>query len=123
MDLNNITGHIVSSAIAVHTEIGPGALESSYEACMAFELMHRGLRVETQVPMPLRYRGHELTVGYRLDLLVEDRVVVELKAVTKVLPVHHAQILSYLKMGGFRVGLLLNFHVPRMVDGIVRFAR
>jgi GxxExxY protein len=120
MELNDITGQIVSSAIAVHTAIGPGALESAYEACMLIELRARGLIAEAQVALPLHYRGQLIEVGYRLDLLVERQVVVELKAVSKVLPIHEAQLLSYLRLGGFKVGLLLNFHAQHMSDVIKR---
>lgn len=120
MHPDDISSAIVGSAIAVHSTVGPGLLESAYEACLAIELASRGIRVARQVPMPVVYGNHRIDLGYRLDLVVEDRVVVELKAVTKILPVHRAQLLSYLRMGGFHVGLLLNFHAPRMVDGIVR---
>lgn len=117
-----ISGHVVDAAMRVHTALGPGLLESAYEACMAVALRHRGLRVERQVPSPIVFEGIRIDVGYRLDLLVEQEVVVELKAVTKVLPIHHAQLLSYLRLGRYPVGLLLNFHVRHMRDGIIRLA-
>jgi len=122
MDNKEISGHVVNAAMKVHSALGPGLLESAYEACMVHELRKRGLRVEAQVPMPIVYDGARIDIGYRLDLLVEERVIVELKAVAKVLLIHQAQLLSYLKLGEFPVGLLLNFHVSRMRDGIMRFA-
>ena len=115
-----ISGHVVDAAMRVHTALGPGLLESAYEACMAVALRNRGLRVERQVPSPIVFEGIRIDVGYRLDLLVEQEVVVELKAVTKVLPIHHAQLLSYLRLGRYPVGLLLNFHMPVLRDGIKR---
>lgn len=120
MEIDEVSGHVVSAAITVHSALGPGLLESAYEACMTLELRQRGLRVERQVPLPIVYCGQRIDAGYRIDLLVDGRVVVEEKVVTKVLPIHEAQLLSYLRLGGFKVGLLLNFHVLRMKDGIVR---
>lgn len=113
---------VVDAAIKVHTALGPGLLESAYQACMVVALRNRGLFVEEQVPMPITFEGIRIDVGYRLDILVEREVMVELKAITKVLPIHHAQLLSYLRLGGQHIGLLLNFHVPRMRDGIMRIA-
>ena len=104
----------------VHTVLGPGLLEGAYEVCFAHELRKRGLRVETQFPLPVTYDGVRVDLGYRLDLLVENEVVVELKAIETVLPVHKAQLLSYLRLGGKRLGLLINFHVDRLKDGITR---
>jgi GxxExxY protein len=120
MDVNEVSGEIVSSAMAVHTALGPGLLESAYESCLVHELRLRGLRVDVQVPLPIVYRGHRVDAGYRLDLVVEHVVIVELKAVTKILPIHEAQLLSHLRLSGHQVGLLLNFHVARMKDGIRR---
>jgi GxxExxY protein len=120
MDVNEVSGEIVSSAIAVHTALGPGLLESAYESCLVHELRLRGLRVDVQVPLPIVYRGHRVDAGYRLDLVVEHVVIVELKAVTKIVPIHEAQLLSHLRLSGHQVGLLLNFHVARMKDGIRR---
>ena len=120
MDIDEVSGHVVSAAIKVHSALGPGLLEGAYEACMTLELRQRGLHVERQVSMPIVYCEQRIDVGYRIDLLVERQVVVEEKVVTKVLPIHEAQLLSYLRLGGFRVGLLLNFHVLRMKDGIMR---
>jgi GxxExxY protein len=120
MDLDQIAREIVDSAIRVHTRLGPGMLENAYEACVEYELGKRSLRVQKQVPMPIRYDGLTLDIGYRLDLLVEDAVVVELKSVQQLLPIHTAQLLSYLRAGDFRVGLLFNFHAIHLRDGIKR---
>jgi GxxExxY protein len=118
--LNAISGQIVDAAMRVHTVLGPGLLEGAYEVCFAHELRKRGLRVETQLPLPVSYDGVRVNLGYRLDLLVENEIVVELKAIETVLPVHKAQLLSYLRLGGKRLGLLINFHVDRLKDGITR---
>jgi GxxExxY protein len=115
------SGHVVDAAIQVHRALGPGLLESTYEACLAYELRSRDLEVLTQVPVPVSYRGVDLGIGYRLDMLVAGAIVVELKTVSKLMPVHDAQVLSYLRLSGHRVGLLINFHVPRLKDGIRRF--
>lgn len=114
------SGQVIRAAIAVHSALGPSLLESAYETCLAYELRCMGLDVRCQVPMPVTYRGIRLDAGYRIDLLVEDRLVVELKTVAQLLPVHEAQLLSYLKLSGRHVGLLVNFHVPRLRDGIRR---
>jgi GxxExxY protein len=118
--LNAISGQVVDSAMEVHTALGPGLLESSYEACLVYELRLRGLEVVQQLALPIVYKDVRLDYGYRLDLLVAGSVIVELKAIEKVLPVHEAQLLSYLKISGHRLGLLINFHVPRLKDGITR---
>jgi GxxExxY protein len=120
MDIDLVAREIVDSAIRVHTRLGPGLLESAYEACVEYELGKRSLRVQKQVPMPIHYDGLRLDIGYRLDLLVEDAVVVELKSVQQLLPIHTAQLLSYLRAGDFRVGLLVNFHAIHLRDGIKR---
>ena len=122
MDINNITGQIVDAAMKVHTALGPGLLESAYEACLAHELKKRGFSIERQKEMPVEQDGILIDIGYRLDLLVNDKVVVELKAVSEVAPIHEAQILSYLKLGKKPIGLLINFNVQRLKDGIKRFA-
>jgi GxxExxY protein len=121
-ELNRITHTIIGAAIEVHKHLGPGLLESAYEACTAFELLERGLQVEQQKPLPLIYKDVRLDCGYRLDLLVEGRVVVEIKVVDKLLPIHEAQLLSYLKLTKCKVGLLINFNVKVLVDGIIRLA-
>jgi len=114
---------IVDAAIKVHKALGSGLLESVYETCLAYELGHRGLRVETQVPLPVVYEGLTLDAGYRLDIVVEDIAVIELKALEKLGPIHDAQLLTYLKLSGRRLGFLLNFNVPLMKNGISRFVR
>ena len=120
MDLEAIGREIVDSAIRVHTRAGPGMLESAYEACMEYELKKRSLTVRKQVSMPFRYEELALDIGYRLDLLVEESVVIELKSVRQLVGVHTAQLLSYLRAGDFRLGFLLNFHTVHMRDGIKR---
>jgi GxxExxY protein len=120
MHVDEISGQIVDAAIKVHSVLGPGLLESAYEACLAYELRKRGVRVLVQHPLPVVYDGLRLDVGYRLDMLVEEAVIVDLKAVTKTAPVHEAQLLSYLKLSDRRVGLLINFHVLHLRDGIKR---
>ena len=114
------SGRIVHAAIRVHSALGPGLLESAYRACLAHELREEGMDVRSEVALPVRYRGISVEVGYRLDLLVEEAVVVELKAVSKLLPIHEAQLLSYLRLSGHKLGLLINFHVPRLKDGLRR---
>ena len=114
-------GHsIIGAAIKVHSAVGPGLLESAYETCLLYELERQKLPVKRQVLIPIRYEDLTVDNGYRIDLLVGERVVVELKAVETVLPVHRAQLLSYLRLGGFKLGYLLNFHVVHMRDGIAR---
>ena len=120
MEINEITGQIIDSAMKVHTVLGPGLLESAYEACLAHELRKRGFKVDVQCGLPIDYDGVLLDVGYRIDLLVEDAVIVEIKAVNEVHPIHHAQLLSYLKLSRKKVGLLINFNVVRLKDGIKR---
>ena len=117
---DDITHEIIGSAIQVHATLGPGLLESAYRVCLHHELVLKGLRVEVEWPIPVVYRGRRIDVGYRIDLLVEERVLVELKALTTVLPVHEAQLLSYLRLSGYPVGLLINFHVLLLRDGIRR---
>jgi GxxExxY protein len=118
--INDVSGSVVDAAMKVHTQLGPGLLESAYQACLAYELRKRGLDVQTQVALPVIYDEVRIDCGYRVDLLVERSVLVEIKAVSKLLPIHEAQLLSYLKLGGFRAGLLINFHVPRLKEGIKR---
>src|SRR6185369_14468169 len=118
--LNELSFLVVKCAMKVHTELGPGLLESAYEACLAHELRKSGLRVETQVVLPVRYDGIKLDLGYRLDLVVEDQLVIELKAIENVLSVHKAQLLSYLRLSKMKLGLLINFHTTHLRDGITR---
>jgi GxxExxY protein len=119
---NEIGDTIIASAMKVHTALGPGLLESAYETCLLYELEKQGLPVRRQALITIRYEDLTIDNGYRVDLLVGDRVVVELKAVEAILPVHRGQLLSYLRLGGFKLGYLLNFHVARLRDGIVRMA-
>jgi GxxExxY protein len=118
MHVNEVSGQVVDAAMKVHTTLGPGLLESAYEACLLYELHTRGLEAARQVQLPVRYEGVAIDAGYRIDLLVEDAVVVELKAVQEVLPVHRAQLLSYLKLSGKQVGLLINFHTLHLKVGL-----
>jgi GxxExxY protein len=119
-ELNERSGAVVDAAMKVHSALGPGLLESAYQACLTHELQLRGLQVMTQIALPVTYRGIRLEVGYRIDLLVDNAVVVEVKAIAKVLPVHHAQLLSYLRLSGHRLGLLINFHEIHLKHGIKR---
>jgi GxxExxY protein len=120
MRVNQITETIIGAAIEVHRALGPGLLESAYEECLCRELTLRQIPFERQQPLPVEYKGLRLDCGYRLDLLVADMVVVEIKAVERVLPIHEAQLLTYLKLGGWKVGLLINFNVPILKQGIRR---
>jgi GxxExxY protein len=117
---NELTGKVIASAIKVHSELGPGLLENAYEECLFYELKESGLSVRKQVPMPLVYSNVKLEIGYRLDILVEDKLVVEVKAVEALNDVHLAQILTYMKLSGCRLGLLLNFNVALLKNGIKR---
>jgi GxxExxY protein len=119
-ELNEITERIIGAAMQVHSVLGPGLLESAYEACLASELAARQLRFERQKALPLIYRDTKLDCGYRLDFLVETRVVVEVKSVEGVLPVHKAQLLSYLRLANCRIGLLINFNVEHLKQGASR---
>ena len=118
--LNAVTEQIIGAAMEVHRTIGPGLLESQYEACLAHELRERGFRVEQQKPLPVIYKGVRLDCGYRLDMVINESVIVEIKAVEKLTTVHDAQLLSYLRLLDCRVGLLLNFHCTMLKNGIRR---
>ena len=118
--LNHLSNVIIGTALRVHTALGPGMLESAYEACLFFELTELGLRVEREKPLPLVYRGHTLNCGYRLDLLVEAEIIVEVKAIERLERVHSAQLLSYLRQTKLKLGLLINFNVKWLQDGIKR---
>lgn len=120
MTIEEVGHAIIGASIKVHSAVGPGLLESACETCLLYELGKRGLRAKSQVLIAIRYEGLVIDNGYRIDVLVEDAVVVELKAVAAILPVHRGQLLSYLRLGGFKLGFLLNFHVAHMRDGIVR---
>ena len=118
--LNSITQQIIGAAIAVHKEFGPGLLESVYEVCLMQEMEENGLKVASQVELPLWYKGKLTDKKFRIDLLVEDEIVVELKAVDSLLPIHEAQLLTYMKLTNKHLGLLINFNVPLLKDGIIR---
>jgi len=120
MHINEISGGIVDAAMKVHTTLGPGLLESAYEVCLRHELAQRGLHVRSQVSLPVEYDGVKLDAGYRIDLLVQNAVIIELKSVERILPLHEAQLLSYLKLSGLHLGLLINFNVVHLKDGIKR---
>lgn len=122
MELNEITEKIIGCAIRVHRALGPGLLESTYEVCLVHELNKAGLGVRSQVALPVVYDGITLDAGYRIDLLVEDTVIVELKSVDSLHPIHEAQMISYLKLSGKKVGLLINFNVTLLKNGIKRLA-
>ncbi|MEL6385333.1 MAG: GxxExxY protein [Cyanobacteria bacterium J06626_18] len=117
---NRVSGLIIGAAIEVHRELGPGLLESAYEACLKYELSQRGISIKSQVPQPVSYEGIRMDCGYRLDLFVENTVIVELKAVEALHPVHSAQLLTYLKLQNCWLGLLINFNVPVLTKGIKR---
>lgn len=115
-----LTEQIIGAAIEVHRELGPGLLESAYEQCFCHELHLRRLAFQCQLDLPVMYKGIKLDCGYRLDVVVADSVVIELKSVEQILPIHHAQLLTYLRLSGKRVGLLINFNVSVLKNGIVR---
>ena len=120
--LDQITRRIIGAAIGVHKRLGPGLLESAYEACLAYELREMGFKVEQQKSLPVTYKDVKLDCGYRLDLVVDDSVIVEVKAVEQLVPIHDAQLLSYLRLSDKRVGLLINFHVRVLKNGLKRIA-
>jgi GxxExxY protein len=120
---NDLTHAVIGMAIEVHRELGPGLLESAYEECLAYELQQSWLKFLRQSPVPIRYKGLELDCGYRLDLLIEDELVIELKSVEELLPIFDAQLLTYMKLSDKRLGPLINFNVPMLKMGIRRFVR
>ncbi len=120
MEIEEIGKMILAAAIKVHSKLGPGLLESAYQRCLAYELAKMGLRVDCEVALPLNYEELHIDVGYRLDMLVENTVIIENKTVEKILPVHEAQLLTYLKMKNCRLGFLLNWNVTLMKDGLRR---
>ncbi|MDP2994064.1 MAG: GxxExxY protein [Anaerolineales bacterium] len=119
-ELNKITEAIIGATIDVHRALGPGLLESAYQACLAYELIERGRKVEQQKPLPIVYKSVHLDAGYRLDLLIEDKVIVEIKSVDSIAPIHEAQLLSYLRLSEKKVGLIINFNVKVLRYGIRR---
>jgi GxxExxY protein len=118
--INHITHQIIAAAMRVHTALGPGLLESAYRACLLHELRNQGLRVASEVGLPVIYQGEKIDLGYRIDLVVTDSVIVEIKCVEAINPVHKSQLLSYMRLSGRQVGLLINFHVEHLKDGIKR---
>ncbi|MBN2893557.1 MAG: GxxExxY protein [Bacteroidales bacterium] len=120
-ELNSLSKIVVDSAFSVHKEMGPGLLESIYELCLIKEFKLRGVNIRSQYSIPLMYKGYELSKDFRIDILVEDEIIIELKTVEFVLPVHKAQIISYLKLADKRLGFLINFNVPVLKEGIQRF--
>ncbi|MBS1853319.1 MAG: GxxExxY protein [Acidobacteria bacterium] len=119
-NINQITSEIIAAALRVHTILGPGLLENVYEICLSHELTRRGLSSRSQVGLPVVYDGEKLNLGYSIDLIVEDTVIIEVKCVEAINPIHQAQLLSYMRLSGKRVGLLINFHVLHLRDGIKR---
>ena len=122
-ELDRIAAMVVDAAYKVHSQLGPGLLESTYEACLEHELKKRGLTVARQVPQPVHYDDIVIDTGYRLDLIVNDAIIIELKAVENLLPIHQAQLLTYLKLSGRTLGFLINFNVPLIKNGIRRLVR
>jgi GxxExxY protein len=117
---SSLTGEVIGAAIEVHRELGPGLLESTYEACLCYELAERGVPFLRQVPVPVVYHNRKLDCGYRVDLLADSKLVIELKAVAAIDPIHEAQLLTYMRLGGWRLGLLINFNVLLLRKGIRR---
>jgi GxxExxY protein len=120
MNMNQLSSKIIGAAIEVHKTLGPGLLESAYEECLCHELSIQGLLFEKQKPLSVDYKGKKLDCGYRMDIVVEKEVIIELKSCEKIEPIHKAQLLTYLKLSGLNLGLILNYNVPLMRDGIVR---
>lgn len=120
MDINELSSKIIGAAIEVHKALGPGLLESAYEECLCHELALRGVSFERQKPLPVTYKGKHLDCGYRLDIVVEGAIILELKSCESIEPIHKAQLLTYLKLSGLQLGLLLNFNTSLLRDGIVR---
>jgi GxxExxY protein len=120
-EINNITHDIIGCAYDVHSKLGPGLLESTYEVCLTYELMNKGYSVETQKALPVIYEEIKLDAGYRIDMLVNNQVIVEIKSVESIADIHKAQILTYLKLSGKKVGLIINFNTPNLQNGIQRF--
>lgn len=119
-NINDLTYRIIGCAIKVHKVLGPGLLESTYEHCLCQELLMKGIKLERQVGLPVIYENNRLDVGYRIDLLVEGSVIIELKSIDQIAPIHKAQLLTYMKLSGMHIGLLINFNVTSLKDGIVR---
>ena len=121
MDRDPLTERIIGCAIEVHRALGPGLLESAYQKCLEFELSQHGIQFRQQVPVPVEYKGTRIECGYRIDLLIDDMVILELKSVEQLAPVHEAQLLTYMKLARISTGLLINFNQQRLIDGLRRF--
>jgi GxxExxY protein len=121
MEFEELSGKVIGCAIEVHKNLGPGLLESAYERCLSYELNAQGIKYETQKDLPIVYKGLKINSGYRIDLIVENSIIVELKSVDIILPIHEAQLLTYMKLAGIKVGLLINFNVKKLKSGIKRF--
>ena len=122
MDINELTGTVIGCAIDVHRELGPGLLESAYEQCLLYEIRRKGIEVYNQVRLPISYKGLEIDAGYRLDLFLPDKLILELKVVDKIAPIHKAQLMSYLKLSKIKTGLLINFNETQLTHGINRIS-
>ena len=120
MEFDRLSNQVIGCALEVHRNLGPGLLESAYEQCLAYEMKTAGMRFKLQHPLPVEYKGIKLDCGYRIDVFIEDRIIVELKSVDKILPIHQAQLLTYMKLAGISIGLLINFNVKYLKDGIKR---
>lgn len=121
MEFDELSNRVIGCALEVHRELGPGLLESTYEQCLAHELKLNGIRFELQHPLPVEYKGVRLDCGYRVDLLVEDKLIIELKSVEQIKGIHEAQLLTYMRLAGVKIGLLINFNVTKLKNGIKRF--
>ncbi|MBN1958780.1 MAG: GxxExxY protein [Desulfuromonadales bacterium] len=121
MGFDDLSGQVIGCAIAVHRELGPGLLESTYEQCLAYELKIQGVNFQVQAPLPVQYKDVRLDCGYRIDLLVDNQLIVELKAIEAIHKIHEAQLLTYMKLANVRLGLLINFNVELLKNGIKRF--
>ena len=122
MTTDIITQKVIGCAIEVHKQLGPGLLESSYENCLIYELQQIGIKAVSQIELPVSYKGMKIDAGYRLDILIPDLLIIELKAIDKLAPIHFAQLITYLKLSGIKTGLLINFNVTKLVDGIKRIS-
>jgi GxxExxY protein len=120
MDINTLSNVVIGAAIDVHKTLGPGLLETAYETCLCHELDLRGIEYKKQIQLPVKYKSIQLDCGYRLDVLVENKIVIELKSIEKILPIHDAQLLTYLKLGGWQLGMIFNFNVSLLKHGIKR---
>jgi GxxExxY protein len=121
MEFDELSNRVIGCAIEVHRQLGPGLLESAYEQCLAHELNRNGIKFQLQCPLPVQYKDIRLDCGYRIDILVEDQLIVELKSVDEIKGIHEAQLLTYMKLAGMKIGLLMNFNVTKLKDGIKRF--